>query len=255
MDENGSARGSQRGAIQVVGRLEAPRGAGAGVARSRPWRSRTASASRALWKTLFPNAGPPEPARIFDSLSACRSRAVSQPRRRPTRSRTSTLAALDEALDALDASREAEGREIAARPREAQERDRAASARAPSRSRARCDQGRARAVRRSHQPDPRRGRGRGSCSTPTRCSGSRPSTPTRATSPRSSCGWRATSADSTRFSQADAEAGRRLEFLLQEMLREANTIGSKSLDLAISHNVVEIKAEIEKMKEQVQNLE
>jgi hypothetical protein len=45
------------------------------------------------------------------------------------------------------------------------------------------------------------------------------------------------------------------EFLLQEMLREANTIGSKSLDLAISHQVVEIKAEIEKMKEQVQNLE
>ena len=62
----------------------------------------------------------------------------------------------------------------------------------------------------------------------------------------------------TRFDEvlrAPSEVGRRLEFLLQEMLREANTIGSKSLDLGISHDVVEVKAEIEKMKEQVQNLE
>jgi uncharacterized protein (TIGR00255 family) len=50
-------------------------------------------------------------------------------------------------------------------------------------------------------------------------------------------------------------AGRRLDFLFQEMAREANTIGSKSLDSVISHAVVEIKTEIERMREQVQNVE
>ena len=49
--------------------------------------------------------------------------------------------------------------------------------------------------------------------------------------------------------------GRRLNFLLQEMLREANTIGSKAGDAAIAHVVVDIKEEIEKLKEQVQNIE
>ncbi len=53
-----------------------------------------------------------------------------------------------------------------------------------------------------------------------------------------------------------AEAvGRRLDFLLQEMAREANTIGSKSQDVGIAHAVVELKAEIERMREQVQNVE
>jgi uncharacterized protein (TIGR00255 family) len=53
-----------------------------------------------------------------------------------------------------------------------------------------------------------------------------------------------------------AEAvGRRLDFLLQEMAREANTIGAKSQDLGIAHAVVELKAEIERMREQVQNVE
>lgn len=51
------------------------------------------------------------------------------------------------------------------------------------------------------------------------------------------------------------ELGRRLEFLLQEMLRETNTIGSKSPDVEIAHVVVDIKSEIEKLKEQVANLE
>ncbi len=51
------------------------------------------------------------------------------------------------------------------------------------------------------------------------------------------------------------EAGRRLEFILHELFREANTIGSKSNDSTISHLVVEIKAEIEKIREQVQNIE
>lgn len=49
--------------------------------------------------------------------------------------------------------------------------------------------------------------------------------------------------------------GRRLDFLLQEMAREANTIGSKSQDVTIAHAVVELKAEIERMREQVQNVE
>ena len=49
--------------------------------------------------------------------------------------------------------------------------------------------------------------------------------------------------------------GRRLNFLLQEMLREANTIGSKASDAEIAHLVVEIKEEIEKLKEQALNVE
>jgi uncharacterized protein (TIGR00255 family) len=49
--------------------------------------------------------------------------------------------------------------------------------------------------------------------------------------------------------------GRRLNFLLQEMLREANTIGSKANDADIAHVVVAMKEEIEKVKEQVQNIE
>ena len=48
--------------------------------------------------------------------------------------------------------------------------------------------------------------------------------------------------------------GRRLDFLLQEMTRESNTIGAKSPDSVISHAIVEIKAEIERMREQVQNV-
>jgi uncharacterized protein (TIGR00255 family) len=50
-------------------------------------------------------------------------------------------------------------------------------------------------------------------------------------------------------------AGRKLEFLLQEINREANTIGSKANEAAISHVVVEIKSELEKLREQVQNVE
>ncbi len=50
-------------------------------------------------------------------------------------------------------------------------------------------------------------------------------------------------------------AGKRLDFLCQELLREANTMGSKSPDAALTQSVVALKSEIEKMKEQVQNLE
>ena len=49
--------------------------------------------------------------------------------------------------------------------------------------------------------------------------------------------------------------GRKLDFLLQEMNREANTIGSKCTDVRISRIVVDIKAELEKIREQTQNIE
>ncbi|MDK2820717.1 MAG: hypothetical protein PWP31_682 [Clostridia bacterium] len=49
--------------------------------------------------------------------------------------------------------------------------------------------------------------------------------------------------------------GRRLDFILQEMWREINTIGSKANDLTISNLVVAVKGELEKMREQVQNVE
>ena len=49
--------------------------------------------------------------------------------------------------------------------------------------------------------------------------------------------------------------GRRLDFLLQELGREANTIGSKANDAEMSHSVVELKTELERIREQVQNVE
>lgn len=57
------------------------------------------------------------------------------------------------------------------------------------------------------------------------------------------------------FLESKEAVGRRLDFLLQEMAREANTIGSKSQDVTIAHAIVELKAEIERMREQVQNVE
>lgn len=53
----------------------------------------------------------------------------------------------------------------------------------------------------------------------------------------------------------DEPVGRKLDFLVQEMNREANTIGSKANDIEISQHVVELKSNIEKIKEQVQNIE
>ena len=49
--------------------------------------------------------------------------------------------------------------------------------------------------------------------------------------------------------------GRKLDFLIQEFNREANTIGSKCNDIETSRLVVDIKAEIEKIREQIQNIE
>lgn len=55
--------------------------------------------------------------------------------------------------------------------------------------------------------------------------------------------------------KTDAPIGRKLDFLVQEMNREANTIGSKAVDSKIAYLVVDIKAEIEKIREQIQNIE
>ena len=54
---------------------------------------------------------------------------------------------------------------------------------------------------------------------------------------------------------AGGAMGRKLDFLLQEMNREANTIGSKCTDVALARIVVDIKAELEKIREQTQNIE
>jgi uncharacterized protein (TIGR00255 family) len=54
---------------------------------------------------------------------------------------------------------------------------------------------------------------------------------------------------------ADGPVGRTLDFLIQEIHREVNTIGSKADDLEISQAVIAAKSTIEKMREQVQNLE
>jgi len=55
--------------------------------------------------------------------------------------------------------------------------------------------------------------------------------------------------------KANGDAGKRLNFLLQEMNREANTIGSKANSTPIGHAVVELKNEIERIREQVQNIQ
>ncbi len=54
---------------------------------------------------------------------------------------------------------------------------------------------------------------------------------------------------------SDEPIGRKLDFIVQEMNREVNTIGSKAQDLNITKIVVEMKAEIEKIREQIQNIE
>lgn len=58
----------------------------------------------------------------------------------------------------------------------------------------------------------------------------------------------------TQLCAAAEDAGRKLDFLSQEMLREANTIGSKANDAPIARQIVEIKAAIDRIKEQVQNV-
>jgi uncharacterized protein (TIGR00255 family) len=66
---------------------------------------------------------------------------------------------------------------------------------------------------------------------------------------------------SSHFDQFDAcldtpgPSGRKLEFLLQEIGREANTVGAKCQDATLSHLVVALKTELERLREQVQNIE
>lgn len=57
-----------------------------------------------------------------------------------------------------------------------------------------------------------------------------------------------------RLLHVEEPVGRRLDFLLQEIAREANTVGAKSQDAPLAHLVVELKAETERMREQVQNV-
>ena len=57
------------------------------------------------------------------------------------------------------------------------------------------------------------------------------------------------------FMEADEPIGRKLDFLVQEINREANTIGSKAQDVEIAKRVIAIKAEVEKIREQIQNIE
>ena len=53
----------------------------------------------------------------------------------------------------------------------------------------------------------------------------------------------------------DQAVGKKLDFLIQEMNRETNTIGSKANNLEITNNVIDIKTELENIREQIQNIE
>ncbi len=57
------------------------------------------------------------------------------------------------------------------------------------------------------------------------------------------------------FLELDEAVGKKMDFLVQELNREANTIGSKAQDVEIARRVVAVKAEIEKIREQIQNIE
>lgn len=58
-----------------------------------------------------------------------------------------------------------------------------------------------------------------------------------------------------RFFASSEPIGRKLDFLVQEINREANTIGSKASDIEIARKVIDIKSEVEKIREQIQNIE
>ena len=92
--------------------------------------------------------------------------------------------------------------------------------------------------------------------------------PIRTSSRRKSCGsasrsdiseemarFRAHLAHWKSLADSPEPCGRKLDFLLQEMNREVNTIGSKADGLRVSNLVISAKAELEKMREQVQNVE
>ncbi len=58
-----------------------------------------------------------------------------------------------------------------------------------------------------------------------------------------------------KYLDSENEIGKKMDFLIQEMNREANTIGSKASDAVIAQYVVDLKSEIEKLREQIQNVE
>ena len=58
-----------------------------------------------------------------------------------------------------------------------------------------------------------------------------------------------------KYLDSEGEIGKKMDFLIQEMNREANTIGSKASDAFIAQHVVDLKSEIEKLREQIQNVE
>ena len=57
------------------------------------------------------------------------------------------------------------------------------------------------------------------------------------------------------FMELEEPVGRKIDFLVQEINREANTIGSKANDIEIARIVIDIKSEVEKIREQIQNIE
>jgi uncharacterized protein (TIGR00255 family) len=57
------------------------------------------------------------------------------------------------------------------------------------------------------------------------------------------------------FGRSGSPVGRKLDFLLQELHREVNTLGSKSASTEIATHVVNMKADLEKIREQIQNIE
>lgn len=59
----------------------------------------------------------------------------------------------------------------------------------------------------------------------------------------------------SQFLKEDGGIGRKLDFLIQEFLREVNTLASKINDAAVAHHTVDLKSELEKMREQIQNIE
>jgi len=58
-----------------------------------------------------------------------------------------------------------------------------------------------------------------------------------------------------KYLESEGEIGKKMDFLIQEMNRETNTIGSKASDAVIAQHVVDLKSEIEKLREQIQNVE
>ena len=56
------------------------------------------------------------------------------------------------------------------------------------------------------------------------------------------------------YIKSKSKVGKKMNFILQEMTREANTIGSKTDNVRISHIVIDVKDNLEKIKEQVQNI-